>query len=143
MSHRIVSIVLILAVTLCPLWCGMGVCCADLDRSLADCVPELGSVATAHGDCCCGNGAPHGESPRSNDHRPEHQRCQGICGGAVVEKSQAIRASCPGPELFARVATDRSPCRAADADVGSYAASLRSSSIYGRSLRAQQMSWLC
>ena len=87
MFSRTISLVLIAALIACPLWCnvafGSGQCCPTGEsESVMVCGNEPAD--------CCGEKkeaplrAPH------NDDRPcpcETAGCQGICGGAVLQKS--------------------------------------------------------
>ena len=82
MFPRIVSLVLIASVIACPLWCSKGLCCGDHQCSVKD---QLCAVPGTL-ECCT-------ESSSSDDHDPfpcgcpKQSICQGICGGAVFEKS--------------------------------------------------------
>ena len=136
MQHRLVSIVSILAVICCPLWCGGGICCADAECELSDQVPSAA-------DCCCGHGGTEGERRCPEDRRSGAAHCQGICGGAVLEKPHMVRDASQGPVLGAVQATAGTGGRFTDSISRSQAAETRAGRIFGRSLRARQMSWLC
>lgn len=79
MLARTVSLVLIVATIACPLWCGESVCQAD------QCCPGEQSAVP---DCCCRGceqSTPDNDSQPPGD-SPEKSSCQGVCGGAVLQK---------------------------------------------------------
>lgn len=87
MQSRTIILTLITALIACPLWCTSGVAaCCDDDLALFQTSSSQldGNLCKT---CCC-------EQPTqdSNDCRPKNDSsnsekpCQGICGGAVVEK---------------------------------------------------------
>lgn len=88
MSSRTVCLVLIAAVIACPLWCGNGLCRAG------QCCPQGESqssdVCPVHQTriCCCN---PASQDSQGDDQpcptRSSETFCQGICGGAVFEKT--------------------------------------------------------
>ncbi len=109
MFSRIVSLLLIAAVVTCPLCCvvGMcqgGACCSN--RQAAAGGPAAGGRAAPTGSClavesvpqsarkaCCSSpstdrSVPAPSPDRSSPDRPSPDRsqCQGICGGAVLER---------------------------------------------------------
>ena len=136
MFHRCLSIVSILAVICCPLWCGVGLCCAD-----AEC--ELSVQAPSAANCCCGHGAPEGERRCPEDRRSGNTNCQGICGGAVLEKPHMVRDASQGPVLGVAHAIAYPSGRITDSVSRRLAAEPRAGQVSGRSLRARHMSWLC
>lgn len=93
MLDRLVSLVLIVAVIGCPLYCGSGVCHADQCCAAGECnIEEQTPVScSAHGaaDCCCENSseAPDQDPP---SRCPDASTCQGVCGGAVLESSSEL-----------------------------------------------------
>jgi len=91
MFARIISLVLIAAVIACPLSCGSGVCHADQCCADRGCVSEeqcsqavCAGHATTDGDCCAESSHDRGEPIPAPC--PAKSSCQGICGGAVIEK---------------------------------------------------------
>ena len=88
MYPRVVSFILMVAVFACPLWCSKGLCCGhhqvSNDRQTSDL--DVGS------DCClCGSSPTEtDDTQRCPCEIPTKSRCQGICGGAVLEKSLAL-----------------------------------------------------
>lgn len=91
MFARIVSLVLIAAIIACPLSCGSGVChgsqcCAERGRvSENQCLhPVCSQPATADSDCC--HESSHDTGKPIPPPCPAKSSCQGICGGAVIEK---------------------------------------------------------
>ena len=92
MLARIYSLTLITAILACPMACGIAPCCAenefDSDRSQSQ-----DSTCDCH--CASAKGSPNEDEPlrpSSQDDLPfdapcEHETpCQGVCGGAVLEK---------------------------------------------------------
>ena len=84
MYPRVVSLILMVAVFACPLWCSKGLCCSDHQIST--------ECQTSDLDNCCL--CPCESSPADTDDKqrcpyeiPTKSRCQGVCGGAVLEKS--------------------------------------------------------
>ena len=91
MFARIVSLVLIAALIACPLSCGSGVCHGSQSCADGGCVaenqclhPVCSQLATADNDCCDESSHDSGE-PLPHP-CPAKSSCQGICGGAVIEK---------------------------------------------------------
>lgn len=90
MLDRLISPMLIAAVIACPMWCGNGVycsdqCCAGVERG-----PEEPSAALCShrglADCCC-DPVPTQNDEGTPNRAPDSSTCQGICGGAVFERS--------------------------------------------------------
>ena len=151
MFTRLISLVLIVAVIACPMWCSNGQCLAGQCLAgqccaTADCSLEKRStqVCPTHDtkNCCC-ESVPGREEPEP--HRcPEESSCQGICGGAVFEKTcefKSIEAS-----FFV-------PLSAKDSSVVSLLARARtfcsehphqlSAKNHGRFMRTLHSSFLC
>ncbi len=91
MFARLVSLVLIAVVIACPLSCGSGVCndsqcCADHAFVSEDQCPHAvcPQSATTGRDCCAESSRNSGQPVPSPC--PAKSSCQGICGGAVLEK---------------------------------------------------------
>jgi len=84
MFSRTVSILLIAAVVACPLWCGgsLGHQCAAGECSQQ--VPRSEAASC----CCCKETPRNGDDESPGEHPAES--CQGICGGAVFEKSPEL-----------------------------------------------------
>ena len=99
MYSRTVSLVLIAAIVACPLWCGAGLCagnqCSQQGKSSpADWYP----APPATKNCCMTDGPDYNDS-QSDGKKPDkdaddqqcpwrsQSSCQGVCGGAVIEKS--------------------------------------------------------
>ena len=92
MFDRLVALVLIAAVIACPLWCGNVFCRGDQCCAADECSLEEQSPASCprQGNACRGqNRADCSEESNENApcRRPGKSSCQGICGGAVFEKS--------------------------------------------------------
>ena len=85
MFDRFVSLLLIAAVIACPMWCDSGVCqcCAPVGWSAEGDSPKSCSLNEAA--CCCERSEQDKERdvPRPC---PDTSNCQGVCGGAVIEK---------------------------------------------------------
>lgn len=83
------SLLLIAAIIACPMWCGSGCCqtegCCAFDEVQAERCPEEAAEA-----CCCDSSVSQQSRTDQKRHLPvECPRqflCQGICGGAVLEK---------------------------------------------------------
>ncbi len=82
MLNRIIALSLIAAVFGCPLWCSMGLC---------KCSAETTALNGSAIKCCCGTEVdidkPASGRTKSPAPAPESDslRCQGVCGGAVLE----------------------------------------------------------
>lgn len=102
MLARIVPLVLIAAIVACPLWCRNGRCqgcCAENQVGVSIC-PAGGA-----GDCCCPAGSREvthpngkGQGPRRDDSGATG--CQGVCGGAVLEKPNSFPDLAQVPLLY-------------------------------------------
>ncbi|TWT57285.1 hypothetical protein KOR42_06440 [Thalassoglobus neptunius] len=110
MIHRFVSFVLVLALLLCPFWCGLGNCqaqaCCAIDGQPAESLSanplasELSAEIDRQAPCCCGESKP--SPPESVPPKPssDDSECQGICGGAVPQKVSDTDelTRCSGPD---------------------------------------------
>jgi len=145
MFNRIVSIALIAAVFGCPLWCSMGMCQCDGVQSSVQVETTLPHCCTPP---CCSATAETGDSPCHSDNscpqrKPDSLRCQGICGGAVVESPCQL----PALELCLLLPTNddhhsfltRPRCGVLEPD---FPDCIRGKN-QGRSVRIRQMSFLC
>jgi hypothetical protein len=144
MFSRTVSLVLIAAIAACPMWCGAGLChgqCCSQGSSEASTASPLNETQ----NCCHReeSGSEHGnnqQGPRNSS----QTSCQGICGGAVLEKTVEVDDSPDGlilalADAYAAVATrivERSHRRFEQTCCGS-------GSNHGRFLRTLHMSFLC
>ena len=85
MFHRVISLILIAAAFGCPLWCSVGLCRCSAETTALD-----GPVS----ECCCGATTDADTSGSSRKETPEPEseslRCQGICGGAVLESPYRV-----------------------------------------------------
>ena len=145
MFNRIVSIALIAAVFGCPLWCSMGMCQCDGEPTRVQVETTLPSCCTPP---CCSASADPGNSPSHSDEscpqrKSDSLRCQGICGGAVLESPCQL----PALELCLRLSgvdnqlclLTRSQCGTLEPD---FPECVRGKN-QGRSIRIRQMSFLC
>ncbi len=87
MFFRMAHIALITAVIACPLLCRIGHC--------AGCCAEKQSVestcpASEIGNDCCRGASQDGQDQRPCDRGPGAFDCQGVCGGAVLEKPGSL-----------------------------------------------------
>lgn len=93
MFDRVISLILIAVVAVCPMMCCGGDCCIDVQTD------DVDSIASQC--CCCGEAASCGgeagrdssasgpaQAPWSgdDDQCPDNRSCQCLCGGAVVAK---------------------------------------------------------
>ena len=87
MYSRIAHIALITAVIACPLLCRNGSCdgCCAVNRSVESTCPIYDA-----GDDCCRSTAQDGQDERPCDRGPDASNCQGVCGGAVLEKPSSL-----------------------------------------------------
>lgn len=90
MFERSVALVLISAIVVCPLWCGIGPCCAGRcsAKELIDTAQRPSfECCTLHrvAGCCCETATPY--SDKRLPVRCPDKSCQGVCGGAVFGKS--------------------------------------------------------
>lgn len=149
MFSRTVSLVLIAAVIACPLWCDdaigfAGQCCPEGE---SDTVMVCGGELV---DCRCEeNGDPHRRAPHQND--DDHQcpcesaGCQGICGGAVFEKS--VQLDQLTDALLLPLVDAHAPVNLHLLECSSHHRSEHfccgSSANHGRTVRTLHMSFLC
>ena len=89
MLERSISLTLIAAVIACPMWCGNGVCYACRTCDAVDCgrgeEPPASCPLHRAVDCAC-NGSSQESDPGAPSRCPDKGVCQGVCGGAVIEK---------------------------------------------------------
>lgn len=91
MFAQIVSLVTIVAIIACPLWCGDGQCgvahCCSSEVKTA-----THDVCSTHGksDCCCCKESSPAEDEGCPVPEPQDSSCQGVCGGAVLEKPSEL-----------------------------------------------------
>lgn len=140
MFSRTVSLAMIAAVIACPLWCGdgfAGLCCAEGESDLSGVCSH-----NATSDCC----ERENRAPEHDDDRQcpcESTACQGICGGAVLEKTvelnhAAFQVIVPLIEEHASVNPQLAEC--GDHRAGQHC---HSHDNYGRIVRTLHMSFLC
>ena len=98
--QRFVSILLIFAVVLCTFSCTSGGCCASED-TVAKVPPST--------DCCAKCCERKTHSPPENtpkDSRcPDECLCQGVCGGAILEKAD-VQLAVPPMDRFTPLIAD-------------------------------------
>jgi hypothetical protein len=89
MSNRIVPIALIVAIIVCPFLCRNGRChgCCAAKKSVESICP-----ASEMGSGCCRKSSSDDEGQRPCDDASGASRCQGVCGGAVLEKPNSLSA---------------------------------------------------
>ena len=163
MFNRIVSLLLVAVILACPMRCGRGIChagqCCSQEKS------SRHSCAARGADPCQCNGSSHedtcsesshadqcnecNKSSRDNDRScpnqpPAKPSCQGVCGGAVVQKPNEFREAAdsffvPMTDTAASLIPRMVECKA---DGVVRYCHFRSGN-YGRSLRALHMSFLC
>lgn len=94
MLVRIVPLSLIVAIIACPLLCRNGQCqgcCAEEQALQSPC------SAQETGDCCCAATSQEDSGHRPCDDDTGESGCQGVCGGAVLEKPSSL----PAPTAMA------------------------------------------
>ena len=92
MLYRLVCFALVTAVIACPVVCAQGLChashCCPPDKDQL--AKDLSAVCPLHsmGRACC----PAQENDEDAPFRfPGKPRCQGVCGGAVLEKTSEVK----------------------------------------------------
>ncbi len=140
MFARCLSLVMILAVIACPLWCGNGRC---------DAAPCCSSKVVGTSAACCAKHTTKSCSGDSSDDEapcpvdfPTELSCQGICGGAVLEKPLQLPSV---PTLFLTLIDVRevADCGKVESGRGALCDRAVGSGNYGRVLRTLHMSFLC
>ena len=143
MFHRIISLLLIAAVFGCPLWCSMGICqCSGGMTTLAEKVSECCQPT------CCGctfaSKTATTSEPETPDSKRKNSRCQGICGGAVLESPCELPAvdlcrflNCVDNDAFLLLAKDYRVVQTPDCQEFLWAEN------QGRSVRIRLMSFQC
>lgn len=107
MFTRVTALVQMVALLACPLWCAQGLCHAGAACAGGNCALEIADQAPVC-VCCCEDVASSEEVPNP-ERCPDESECQGICGGAVVERTIELDAA----ELsFLPPATDKDACSA-------------------------------
>lgn len=97
MFARSVSLALVAAIVACPIWCHGGLCRVG---SCCSAEPSPHQPSSAHSvTCCCCKGCselsdgdeslPGGDEPEPF-RAPDKSSCQGVCGGAVLEKPVSL-----------------------------------------------------
>ena len=140
MLTRIIPFALVAAIVTCPLLCRDGRCqgCCANKQIQTPCAAE----GTA--DCCCPTTSHDGENQRPCDNDPSKSGCQGVCGGAVLEKpnnlpeptvARFLNHFKPTPTLAATLLNDRQS--------HTVESRLDCSMTPGRYLRTLYMSFLC
>ncbi len=141
MVARLISLVLMVAIVACPMWCGERLCPAAPCCSATPC-PRIVCAVHETADCCCEPSSPNKSDP--NPSRPANQSsCQGICGGAVFEQLSQVdnfdgSIILPLFDVHASTVSRRSSFRRCDVPTISHCGGNR-----GRSLRTLYMSFLC
>jgi hypothetical protein len=135
MFYRAVSLFLIAAIVACPMWCASG---------LVGCCQAEQMEPSAK--CCCHCQESSADEPRNapgeSPNRPA-KPCQGVCGGAVVEKPCQLAAN-PEHEflmptgLDEAIAVQLSGCRSRGV-----ASETSPGGNIGHRLRTLHMSFVC
>ncbi|MCP4506607.1 MAG: hypothetical protein GY826_09470 [Fuerstiella sp.] len=149
MLSRIFSPVLIAAVIACPLSCGHSSCCAKQacagdDRELQQKCSTIAPVPPASAHCgCCGDSSGKDQNPSRNP-GPEKSSCQGVCGGAVFERScQMDRVDAKSVLSLTGDDTPHGSVMCVVCAVGSGCPELFRQGNHGRFLRTLRMSLTC
>ena len=147
MYDRFVSLIAIVAVIACPMWCCGDNCQGASCCALDECCHEETSPAACHhcGDAdCCGGNSSQEHDEETPDRHPSKPSCQGVCGGAVIEEACEMRrpddsfhlplighdwSGVSVPTHFRNVGTEQPPCIGAK--------------NHGRFVRILHMSFLC
>ena len=141
MLGRIVSVVQIVAIIACPLWCGNGWChadtCCSVKQPSDQFCPDHGTAK-----CCCKKSSS--EHDNRGPCRCPNKTCQGVCGGAVFEKPVELNDASEShflPVIDSEIsfALQLSECHSLDAEHHFHGPS----GNYGRFVRTLHMSFLC
>jgi hypothetical protein len=142
MFSRTISLVLIAAIIACPMWCGSGLCIAG-----QCCEQAASSASDAGGDHrtmeCCRKCDGHNDSDQNRPCLPETS-CQGVCGGAVLQKS--VELDDFSDTFFRPMFDDHAPitARLLECSHGrSEQHRCGSNTNHGRFVRTLHMSFLC
>ena len=84
MFAHIVSLLQIVAIVVCPLGCGKGLCHATL-KGEGKQAAELVCLENRVPQCCCCCQKSSTPNKNTTVQSPENT-CQGVCGGAVIDK---------------------------------------------------------
>jgi len=98
--QRFVSILLIFAVILCMFSCTSGGCCASEDTAVK-LAPSTGCCSK----CCERKRHSPPENPPEDSRCPDECLCQGVCGGAILEKAD-VQLAVPPIDHFAPLIAD-------------------------------------
>jgi len=110
--NKAIIIVLIATITACPLWCSSGLvqCCAAHAADVQPGSQVAGSCCATKGAGCSGGivDSRLAEAPQPWPETPQpvapcHRDCQGVCGGAVLEKPADDAAPAAELVLFVEV----------------------------------------
>jgi len=141
MLTRVAPIAMIAAILVCPLLCRNGHCqgCCAGKQSVSSICP-----VSAAGNGCCRNTSRDGEDQRPCDGAPGTSGCQGVCGGAVLEKPNSL----PEPtEMRFRYVFNARPSLPASllahCQAHTLVRSFDGSMTPGRYIRTLYMSFLC
>lgn len=87
MFTHVTTLALIFAVFACPLRCGLGQC-EDTSGGGAEVASAAPIERFEHENagCCCCQPLPTEQKQPAPRHLPRESSCQGICGGAVLER---------------------------------------------------------
>ena len=89
MSSRLLPIFLIVAILACPLTCSAGLCCGGVNGQSEANGDQQADPDLSQPLCCC-NQPSNGSEQLPSEPRSDKSACQGICGGAIFEKSSEV-----------------------------------------------------
>ena len=143
MRSRTVSLLLIGALIACPMWCGEGPCIAGLCGLTGEHEVRKESEINKGTTGCC-KGCHKEQSDQQIPSDCSEFSCQGICGGAILEKTVDVIHASP---FFSQPPNERpAPVRARLADCandGPEPHCRGSDGNHGRFVRTLHMSFLC
>jgi hypothetical protein len=141
MYAQAISIVMTAAIIACPMWCGSGLChdegCCAAGKLVEQTIPAHDSAR-----CCGGKGLP-GDNSNCPPDTPCELSCQGVCGGAVLEKPCELTGEFESSVLPLVANETPVACQTAQGRTRDRDRFLQHGGNHGRLLRTLHMSFLC
>ena len=135
MPGHTVSLILTMAIIVCPLQCGSGWC------DVAGCCMDRPTAAPCQAECCRPPAVPEDDQNVPGP-IPKKSSCQGVCGGAVCVKPCELDVP-QVTSVLPAIATQESSSRWADHRWFDRLEHLHCGSNHGRTLRILHVSYLC
>jgi len=143
MLRGFLSIVQIIVILACPMWCPAGVCCGT-DIGLEDAAPVTEVCSSQIKTCSCCHHESAGDERQPASPCQDKNTCQGICGGAILEKSsELIGSDSPWSSIMTPLADSCPLGLPADPTAHEFENRISNSAADGRELRILHQSFLC